>query len=67
MTALMWAAKGKCRRSVERLLDGGANTEIDDKVYHVKSCHVMSCHVMSCNFMWSAESDSHLKLLACTK
>jgi hypothetical protein len=40
MTALMWAVKGKCRRSVERLLDGGAITEIRDKVYNIMSCHV---------------------------
>jgi ankyrin repeat protein len=35
MTALMWAVKANCSRSVELLLDGGANTEICDKVYHV--------------------------------
>jgi ankyrin repeat protein len=35
MTALMWAVKGNHRRSVERLLDGGANTEIRDKVYNM--------------------------------
>ena len=35
MTALMWAVKGNCSRSVERLLDGGANTEIRDKVCNV--------------------------------
>jgi ankyrin repeat protein len=41
MTALMWAVKGNCSRSVEQLLDGGANTEIRDKVHNVMS----SCHV----------------------
>jgi Ankyrin repeat len=47
VTALMWAVKGNCRRSVERLLDGGANTEMRDKVYHVMSYHIMSCLSLS--------------------
>ena len=47
MTELMWAVKGNCSRSVERLLDGGANTEIRDKVCNVMSFDVTSCHVMS--------------------
>ena len=51
MTALMWAVKGNCRRSVQLLLDGVANTEIRDKVHNVMSCHVMSCQVMSCHVM----------------
>jgi hypothetical protein len=62
MTALMWAVKAGCRRSVEILLDGGANTETRDKVhnvmsYHVMSCHVMSCHVMSCLTLSIPNSD----------
>ena len=51
MTALMWAVKGNCSRSVERLLDGGANTEIRDKVCNAMSCNVMPCHAMSCHVM----------------
>jgi Ankyrin repeat len=49
MTALMWAVKGNCSRSVGLLLDGGANTEIRDKVSNVMSCHAMSCHAMPCH------------------
>ena len=47
LTALMWAVYGNCRRSVELLLDAGANTEIRDKVCDVMSCLVTSCHVIS--------------------
>ena len=47
MTALMWAVKGNCSRSVELLLDGGANIEIRDKVCDVMSCLVTSCHILS--------------------
>ena len=53
MTALMWAVKVNRSRSVELLLDGGANTEIRDMVCDVMSCHVMSCHVMSYHVMSS--------------
>ena len=52
MTALMWAVKGNYRRSVERLLDGGANTEIRDKVYNMMWCDLMWCDVMWCDVMW---------------
>jgi ankyrin repeat protein len=41
LTALMWAVYGNCSRSVELLLDGGANTEIRDVV-----CIVMTFDVM---------------------
>ena len=51
MTPLMWAVLGKGSRSVELLLDGGANTEIRDKVCNVMSCYVISCHVISCHVM----------------
>jgi ankyrin repeat protein len=41
LTALMYAVYGNCCKSVELLLDGGANVEIRDVV-----CIVMTCDVM---------------------
>jgi Ankyrin repeat len=41
MTALMCAVRGHHRRSVERLIDGGANTEMRDKVYNMMRCDVI--------------------------
>ena len=47
MTALMYAVYGDCSRSVERLLDGGANTEISDVVCIFMTFDVMWCHIIS--------------------
>jgi Ankyrin repeat len=51
MTALMWAVYSDCSRSVELLLDGGANTEIRDVVCIVMTCDVMPFDVRLCHVM----------------
>ena len=65
MTALMWAVQVNRSRSVQLVLDGGANTEIRDMVCDVMSCLVLSRNIISCHVISYDRRVLHLSEALC--